>query len=243
MMRTSNPTLRADTFSSTATDTISGEVMTIQGTVNKTLVLLLLTFFTASWAWKQALQATGFMPLGLFGGLICALILIFKKEWAPVLAPIYALFEGLFLGGFSMIFERAYPGIVIQAVSLTFGTLFVLLMAYKTRLIQPTEKFKLGIVAATGGIMIVYLVSIVIGFFGGHMPMIFGSGPVGIGFSIVVVIIAALNLVLDFDFIEQGAQQGAPRYMEWYAGFGLLVTLIWLYLEILRLLAKLQDRR
>ena len=242
-MRTSNPTLRADTFSSTATDTISGEVMTIQGTVNKTLVLLLLTFFTASWAWKQALQATGFMPLGLFGGLICALILIFKKEWAPVLAPIYALFEGLFLGGFSMIFERAYPGIVIQAVSLTFGTLFVLLMAYKTRLIQPTEKFKLGIVAATGGIMIVYLVSIVIGFFGGHMPMIFGSGPVGIGFSIVVVIIAALNLVLDFDFIEQGAQQGAPRYMEWYAGFGLLVTLIWLYLEILRLLAKLQDRR
>jgi uncharacterized YccA/Bax inhibitor family protein len=159
-----------------------------------------------------------------------------------VTAPIYAVLEGLFLGGISAIFEMSYPGIVIQAVALTFGTLFCLLAAYKSRLIKVTENFKLGIVAATGAICLIYLVSIIMGFFGASIPMIHSSGPLGIGFSLFVVTIAALNLVLDFDFIERGSEMGAPKYMEWYGAFGLVVTLVWLYIEILRLLSKLRRR-
>ena len=154
----------------------------------------------------------------------------------------YALAEGVFLGGFSAGFEYVYPGIVPQAVALTFGTLATLLTAYATRIIRPSENFKLGIVAATGGICLFYIATMVLGFFGMNMPLVNQSGWVGIGFSAFVVVIAALNLVLDFDFIETGCSQGAPKYMEWYAGFGLLVTLVWLYLEILRLLAKLRKR-
>jgi uncharacterized YccA/Bax inhibitor family protein len=159
-----------------------------------------------------------------------------------VTGPIYALLEGLFLGGISAIFEARYPGIVIQAVSLTFGTLLVLLVAYTSRVIRPSENFKLGIVAATGGIALIYMASFVLGLFGVSMPYIHDNGLIGIGFSLFVVVIAALNLVLDFDFIENGASQGAPKYMEWYGAFGLMVTLIWLYIEILRLLAKLRSR-
>ena len=171
-----------------------------------------------------------------------AIITVFKKQWAAVSAPIYALLEGLAMGGISSIFEARFPGIVIQAVGLTFGTLLCLLLAYKSGMIRATENFKMGVVAATGGIFIVYLVSWVLGMFGVGIPFIHESGLIGIGFSLFVVVIAALNLVLDFDFIESGAAQGAPKYMEWYAAFGLMVTLIWLYLEILRLLAKLKDR-
>lgn len=174
---------------------------------------------------------------------IVGFVTIFKKEWAPVTAPAYALCEGLFIGGISAIFEMRFPGIVMQAVALTFGTLFCLLMAYKSGVIKATENFKLGIVAATGAICVIYLVSFVMGFFGASIPMIHSSGPMGIIFSLVVVTIAALNLVLDFDFIEKGATMGIPKYMEWYAAFGLVVTLVWLYIEILRLLAKLQSRR
>jgi uncharacterized YccA/Bax inhibitor family protein len=176
-------------------------------------------------------------------GLGLAIFITFKPEKAPTLVPIYAVVEGVALGVISMIFEQMYPGIVVQAVFLTFGTLGALLLAYKSGLIQATENFKLGIVAATGGIAIMYIINMVMGFFGSGIGMITSSSPMGIGFSAVVVIIAALNLVLDFDFIEEGAEMGAPKYMEWYGAFGLLVTLIWLYLEILRLLAKLQDRR
>jgi uncharacterized YccA/Bax inhibitor family protein len=168
---------------------------------------------------------------------------VFKKNWAIVTAPLYAVLEGLVLGGLSATFEARFPGIVIQAVGLTFGTLFALLLAYKSGVIKATENFKLGVVAATGGIALVYLAGFVLGFFGVSIPYIHGSGTIGILFSLVVVVIAALNLVLDFDFIESGAASGAPKYMEWYAAFGLLVTLIWLYLEILRLLAKLRSRR
>ena len=175
---------------------------------------------------------------GLIVGAIVALVLVFKKTWAPALAPAYAILEGLFLGGISAFYQARFPGIAVQAVALTFGTLFALLGAYQTGLIRPSENFKLGIFAATGGIALVYLVSMVLGFFGIQIPGIFGNGIIGIGFSIVVVIIAALNLVLDFDFIEQGAAVGAPKYLEWYAAFGLMVTLVWLYLEILRLLAS-----
>ncbi|MFC1808922.1 Bax inhibitor-1/YccA family protein [Candidatus Omnitrophota bacterium] len=240
-MRTGNPTLRNNAFSQVA-PLASGEVMTIQGTVNKTFILLLLVLFTASLTWRNPASMMPLIGIGAIGGLIVALVTIFKKEWAPVTAPIYALLEGLVLGGISALFEKQYPGIVIQAVGLTFGTLAALLMAYKSRIIQATENFKLGIFAATGGIFLLYMVSWIMSFFGTSIPFIHESGLLGIGFSLVVVVIAALNLVLDFDFIEKGAEQGAPKYLEWYGAFGLMVTLIWLYLEILRLLSKLRSR-
>jgi uncharacterized YccA/Bax inhibitor family protein len=180
---------------------------------------------------------------GAIGGFIVALVTVFKKQWAGVTAPLYALLEGLVLGGISSLLEARYPGIVIQAVGLTFGTLFGLLFAYRSGLIKATENFKLGVVAATGGIALVYLATMLLGFFNISMPYIHESGLIGIGFSLFVVVIAALNLVLDFDFIENGAAQGAPKYMEWYAAFGLMVTLIWLYIEILRLLSKMRSRR
>ena len=183
------------------------------------------------------------MIFGAIGGFIIALITIFKKHLAPYTVPGYALLEGLALGGLSKFFESTYPGIVQQAVVLTFGTLGALLLAYRSGLIKATENFKLGVVAATGGIAFIYLISFILGFFGIHMSAIHGNSMFSIGFSLVVVVIAALNLVMDFDFIEEGAEQGAPKYMDWYGAFGLMVTLIWLYLELLRLLAKLQSRR
>jgi uncharacterized YccA/Bax inhibitor family protein len=195
-------------------------------------------------AWNGVL-GQAYMPLlwiGLGGGFVIALVTVFKKEWAPFTTPLYAAFEGVFLGVVSLFFNVAYPGIVFNAVGLTFGVLAALLAAYSSGLIRPSENVKLGIAAATGGIALVYLVSMGLGFFGKSIPLIHGSGPIGIGFSLLVVGIAALNLVLDFDFIESGAQRGAPKYMEWYGAFGLLVTLVWLYLEILRLLAKLQGK-
>jgi uncharacterized YccA/Bax inhibitor family protein len=173
---------------------------------------------------------------------VVALVTIFKKEWAGITAPLYALLEGLAIGGISAVFEAQFPGIVIQAVALTFGTCLALLLAYKSRLIRATENFKLGVVAATGGIALFYLITFILSFFGVRVSIFYSSGWMGIGFSLFVCVIAALNLVLDFDFIEQGAAQGAPKYMEWYGAFGLMVTLIWLYLEILRLLAKLRSR-
>jgi uncharacterized YccA/Bax inhibitor family protein len=178
----------------------------------------------------------------MIGGFIVALVTTFKKEWSAVTAPIYALLEGLVLGGLSAVMDLRYPGIAIQAVGLTFGTLFVLLLAYRSGLIPVTQKFRMGIVAATGGIMVFYLLQMLLGFFGFQFTSINGSGPIGIGFSLIVVAVAALNLVLDFDFIERGVQYGAPKYMEWYGAFGIIVTLVWLYLEILRLLSKMRSR-
>jgi uncharacterized YccA/Bax inhibitor family protein len=185
---------------------------------------------------------TPWVLVGAIAGFVVAMITIFKQTWAPVTAPLYALLEGLVIGGASAIFEAQFPGIVIQAAALTLGTCLALLLAYKSRLIRATENFKLGVVAATGGIALFYLITLVLGFFGIQMPLMYGNSWASIGFSLVVVVIAALNLVLDFDFIEQGAAQGAPKYMEWYGAFGLMVTLIWLYLEMLRLLAKLRSR-
>jgi uncharacterized YccA/Bax inhibitor family protein len=179
---------------------------------------------------------------GLIGGLVFALVTVFKKEWARGTAPFYAALEGMFLGGLSAMVEAQFPGIVLQAVGLTFGTLFALLAVYKSGLIKVTENFRLGVAAATGGILLVYLVSWILGFFGMSMPLLHSSGWMGIGFSLVIIVIAALNLVLDFDFIENAAERGAPKYVEWYAAFGLLVTLVWLYIEILRLLMKLRER-
>jgi uncharacterized YccA/Bax inhibitor family protein len=223
--------------------------MTIEGTINRTGILLLCVLATAVFTWNQFFtnrDPAAVMPyvlIGVFGGFIMAMVTVFKKEWSGVTAPIYALLEGLFLGGISATLELRYPGIAVQAVALTFGTCFCLLLAYRSGLIRATQKFTLGIVAATGAIALIYLVSMVIGFFGIQIPYIFGNGPIGILFSLAVVVIAALNLILDFNFIEQGARQGAPKYMEWYAAFGLMVTLIWLYIEIVRLLTKLRDRR
>ncbi len=245
MMRTANPALNKNTFRDFA-HIRDGQTMTIQGTATKAFLLLLLLVMAASFTWAMAMQNVAalspWMIGGAIGGLVVALVTVFKKTWAPVTSPIYALLEGLFIGGISAVFEARFPGIVIQAVGLTFGTLCALLFAYKSRLIRATENFKLGVAAATGGIFLIYMVSFVLSFFGMSVPYIHESGPIGIGFSLVVVVIAALNLVLDFDFIESGADMGAPKYMEWYGAFGLLVTLIWLYIEILRLLSKLRSR-
>jgi len=245
LMRTSNPVMNDDAFR--AERIAFGEAMTVSGAVNKTGILLLCVAATATWTWSHGMSqeptaAYPLMGLGAIGGLIVAMITIFKKTWAPVTAPIYALLEGLVLGGISVLFESRFPGIAFQAVGLTFGVLAVLLLAYRSGLVRVTEKFQMGVIAATGGIAVFYFFTFILGFFGVHFTSIFGSGLIGIGFSAVVVVVAALNLVLDFDFIERGARAAAPKYMEWYAAFGLMVTLIWLYMEILRLLAKLRSR-
>jgi len=247
LMRTSNPALKGDIFRAQA-GAFGTETMTVSGTVNKAGILSVCVVATAAWAWNRFLHSPSpetvfpWIMLGAIGGFVFALVTIFKKGWAPITAPAYALLEGLVLGGVSAMFEVRFPGIAMQAVGLTFGTLIALLLAYRSGLIRVTEKFRLGIVAATGGIAIFYLVSFVLGFFGVHFNSIYGSGLIGIGFSVVVVIVAALNLVLDFDLIEGGAGAGAPKYMEWYGAFALMVTLIWLYLEIVRLLSKLRSR-
>jgi uncharacterized YccA/Bax inhibitor family protein len=245
MIRTSNPTLSPAVFNQPVA---AGEQrMTIQGAVNKSAILLAIAVFSAAFVWTRFTQnPAGAMPLvmvGAIGGLITALVTCFKKEWSPVTAPLYAALEGLVIGGVSALYERQFHGIVLQAGMLTFGTLFALLAAYRAGIIRATEKFKLGVVAATGGIFLLYMVSWILSMFHVNMGFMNGSGMLSIGISAFIVVIAALNLVLDFDVIEQGAALGAPKYLEWYAGFSLLVTLVWLYLEILRLLAKLNSRR
>ena len=240
-MRSGNPALNKNTFQNISN--ASSEQMTIDGTVNKTTISLMILLFCAYYTYSTS--NTGFIMIGFIGGFITALVTIFKKHLAPYTVPIYAALEGLALGGISAIYNHEYTGIVQQAIFLTFGIFLALLFAYKTKIIKPTENFKLGIFAATGGIAIVYFISFIMSFFGGGLSIMNpqNSSLISIGFSLFVVIIASLNLVLDFDFIEEAAENNIPKYMEWYAAFGLLVTLIWLYLEILRLLAKLQSRR
>ncbi|MGB7553559.1 MAG: Bax inhibitor-1/YccA family protein [Candidatus Korobacteraceae bacterium] len=250
LMRTSNPALSSDAFRTG--EAAYGESMTVSGTVNKTGILLILCVATAAWTWnrffnapspQEAVQAmTPALAIGGIGGFIVAMVTIFKKEWAGITAPIYALLEGLVLGAISAMFELKYHGIAIQAVSLTFGTLLVMLLAYRSGLIKVTDKLRMGIVAATGGIAVFYFLQFILGFFGVHFTTINSSSPIGIGFSLIVVVVAALNLVLDFDLIENGARMGAPKYMEWYGAFALMITLIWLYFEILRLLSKFRSR-
>ena len=215
------------------------ERMTLDGAVNKTGILLSLCFGGAFVGWNIP---TLMIPAAIVG-FVLALVTIFRSPAkAGSTAPLYALSQGIFLGGITMIFETQFPGIAIQAIGLTFGILASLLFCYKSGIIKPTENFRLMVFSATVGIGIVYLVSILINLFGSgqEVMMIHSSGPVGIGFSLFVVGIASLNLVLDFDFIEEGAEKGMPKYMEWYGAFSLMVTLIWLYMEILRLLAKIR---
>lgn len=245
--RSGNPALSDTTFRSEGRAV--GQSMTLQGTVNKTGILLGILVLTAVYTWNLFFQTgnpAAVMPIatgGAIGGFILAMITIFKKAWSPYTAPMYAALEGLFLGGISAIFEYQYPGIVIQATGLTLGTLASLLVLYKLGIIKPTENFRLMIVSATMGIAVLYLISMIMNMFGSSgIGFIHSNGLFGIGFSLFVVAIAALNLVLDFDFIEQGSEMGAPKYMEWFGAFSLMVTLIWLYLEMLRLLAKLRSR-
>ncbi len=255
--RSGNPAMSDATFrdeapkplrSGATGDEIERQYMTLEGTVNKTGILLLLVLVAASIPWNLFFStnnpgvAAPFMLGGFLVGMVMALITIFKKQWAGVTAPIYALAQGLAMGGISAFAEAQYPGIVIQAMGLTFGTLASLLLCYKTGVIKPTENFRLMVVSATMGIGVLYMVSWIMSFFGSGIGFIHSNGIFGIGFSLFVVGIAALNLVLDFDFIEQGAEHNAPKYMEWFGAFSLMVTLIWLYLEILRLLMKLRSR-
>ena len=218
------------------------ERMTIQGTVNKTFtaVIVLIIFFALSWT-----SSTNIPTLTVIGGIagfIVALITIFKKTLSPFTVPIYAALEGIFLGGISALFEKSYPGIAIQAAGLTIGTLFCMISAYKSKLIKPTEKFRSGIITATMGIALFYIVSMILSLFGFKLNAVYGNSLLSIGFSLFVVIIAALSLILDFKNIEDTSRGNNPKYLEWYCAFGLLVTLIWLYVEILRLLAKIQSR-
>jgi uncharacterized YccA/Bax inhibitor family protein len=245
LFKTSNPALNENTFQGPVA--AAGEAMTLQGTVNKTGFLLLCVVGTAAWTWGLAHSNTPQAALpwmigGLIGGLVFSLVTIFKKTWSPITAPIYALCEGLVLGGISALLEQQYPGIAIQAMGLTFGVTAVMLVLYTSRVLRATPKFTMGVIAATGAIFIVYMVDIVLGMFGRHVPLLNSSGPMGIGISVVIVIIAALNLILDFGFVETGVHAGAPKYMEWYGAFGIMVTLVWMYLEILRLLSKMRRR-
>ncbi len=243
-LRTGNPALATDTFRD-ARVRRGDAAMTIRGTVDKTALALALLFVAAGYTWGLGVRdprVPGLIMLGVFGGLVTSVATIFRQPWAPYTTPLYAVCEGLALGGISLTFETRFPGLVPQAVFLTFGTLGGLLVAYLSGLVRVTDNLRRGIFAATAGIGLVYLASFVGGLFGAHVPLIHSSGAVGIAFSVVVVGVAAFNLVLDFDLIERSAARGAPRYMEWYGAFALLVTLVWLYLELLRLLAKLQER-
>lgn len=255
LTKSSNPVFGKQIFSRTYSDTNEG-VMTINGTINKTGIMLAIVVFAALFTWNKFFEAYNpsipeaafssiklWLILGGIGGFITALITAFRPQIAAISAPIYAAFEGLFLGGISAFFETMYPGLVMRAVALTFGVFFIMLFLFRSGTIRATGKFKMVIMAATGGIALIYFVSFIAGMFGASMNFLYGNGLMGIGFSLVVVVIAALNLILDFDMIQQGAQAGAPKFMEWYGAFGLMVTLVWLYLEILRLLAKLASGR
>jgi len=240
-LKSGNPALSSKAFDGLEA---SAQPMTLRGTVNRTAMLLALVLIGAGWVWNiyfstQSLPAVSpYIWGGTIGGLVFAMITIFRKQAAPFTAPVYALLEGFAIGGLSALYEVRQPGIAVQAVGLTLGTLACMLFAYRFGLIRVTEKFKMGVAAATGGIALLYVVDIVLMYFGHPVTMIHEGGVFGIGFSLVVVGIAALNLVMDFDFIAQGVSLRSPRYMEWYGAFGLVVTLVWLYLEILRLLGK-----
>jgi uncharacterized YccA/Bax inhibitor family protein len=255
-MASGNPAANEEIYRRAATEPAAA-FMTIQGTAIKGLLLVGLLVLTFGYSWYHALAAihdaaegaavgtppalAGMLMGGFLGGFVVALITCFSPRLSPFTAPLYAALEGLALGALSAFFNARYPGIVFQAVTLTVGTLAAMLVLFASRIIRVTERFRIGIIAATGGICLVYLASFILGFFGMQVPFLHDTGPIGIGISVVVVVVAAFNLLLDFDSIERGAQYRAPKYMEWYGGFSLLVTLVWLYLEMLRLLAKLRS--
>jgi uncharacterized YccA/Bax inhibitor family protein len=249
LFKSGNPALSEKVFER-GIEWQQADAMTERGTLNKFGLMLILLFATASLTWKAAAEGTNVMPWVIGSailGLIIAIVLSFKKQWGSILAPIYALAEGVFLGGISAYynyaFEKMAPGIVMQAVGLTFGVVIAMFALYRFGIIKATQRFKTIVITATVGIAFFYLIAMVLRMFGVTMPLIHESTTLGIVFSLVVVGIAAMNLILDFDMIEQGAKQGAPKYMEWYGAFGLMVTIVWLYLEILRLLSKFAARK
>jgi uncharacterized YccA/Bax inhibitor family protein len=243
-LRSGNPGLNDKTFASQPLVGLGGERMTVQGAINKSFLLLVVLLAGAFWPWSQYLSTgdasavTGPLLIGLIGGLILALVISFKPNMATYLAVPYAALEGVAMGAISALLERRYPGIAIQAVALTFAVFAAMLVAYKTHLIRVTERFRAIVIGATGAIALVYLATFVLSFFHVNVPILNSGSPLSIGISLVIIGVAALNLILDFDIIETGAARGAPRYMEWFSAFGLLVTLVWLYMEILRLLAN-----
>lgn len=248
-MRSANPALTSSTFNSVRYQADRAEAMTVQGTALKTIMLVLLALLAAGWTWMKFYKAGGnsavvtpWIWIGALGGFVVAMVTVFKKEWAAVTAPIYAVLEGLFIGAVSAQLEVAFPGIVIQAAGLTFGTLIAMLLVYQSGLIKVTDNFRMGIAAATGGIALFYIVMMVLSLFGLHPSFFYSTSLLSIGISLFIVGIAALNLVIDFDFIVQGARMSVPKYMEWYGAFALMVTLVWLYIELLRLLSKLRER-
>jgi len=252
LTKSSNPVFKERVFSKEYAS--ASEAMTINGTINKTALMLLMVIAGALFTWNKFFDAIAVNPeagtasvlpwliIGGIGGLVTALVTVFRPQNSGVSAPIYAIFEGLMLGGLSAIFESMYPGIVMRAVALTLAVFFSMLFLYRSGIIKVTKKFMMGVFAATAGVALVYFVGFIGSMFGAPMSFLNGNSNFSIGFSLVVVAIAALNLVLDFSFIEKAANSGAPKYMEWYGAFGLMVTLIWLYLEILRLLSKLASR-
>ena len=252
LFQSGNPTLTEKIFNSSATRNAELQgVMSVRGTMNKFGFMLLMLMGAATYTWN--LYQTGnpgqmqtLMYVGIFGGMIAAFAIIFKPTWAPYIAPLYGLLEGLFIGGISAVmndmFAKNYPGLVMQAVGLTFGVAIAMFLLYNFRVIRATEKFKSILFAATLGIGIFYLLTMVFRLFGVDMPFMYDSSLLGIGISLFIVAIAALNLIMDFDMIEKGADAGAPKYMEWYGAFGLMVTIVWLYIEILKLLSRFAKR-
>jgi uncharacterized YccA/Bax inhibitor family protein len=248
ILRSGNPALGEKRFQNAMIGS-SGEVMTARGTLNKFLLMSLLLIATASLTWKafsDGVNITTFIWAGAIGGIVIAIVLSFKPVWASFLAPVYALFEGAFIGGISVTYNYAFqkiaPGIVMQAVGLTFGAVISMYLLYRFGIIKATEKFKAIIFTATAGIAVFYLIAMVLRMFGVDIAFLHQGSMIGIIFSVIVVGVAALNLILDFDSIENGVAMGAPKYMEWYGAFGLMVTIVWLYIEILRLLSKLNSR-
>jgi uncharacterized YccA/Bax inhibitor family protein len=259
LFKSGNPALSENRFRDTVlADVVNTDnAMTVKGTLNKFGFLFLLTMASAWYSWTKALEGGDVWTLvliGVFGGLGVAIAITFKKQWSEYLAPLYALLEGLFVGAISAFYEYSfaskqgayaggYSGIVFQAVALTFCVVAAMYLLYKFEVIKVTQKFRAIVFTATAGIALFYLVCWIISFFGVSAPsFVFQGTALGIGFSVFVVALAALNLVLDFDMIEKGAESGAPKYMEWYGAFGLLVTIVWLYIELLRLLAKLNSK-
>ena len=248
-METTNPTLNGNIFAKARASVGSSQTMTVQGTVNKTFILFAILLLTAGWSWMNAMNperagSSGIiLMVSAIVGFILAIATSFKPNWSPITAPMYAACQGVFLGALSLFFEKSYPGIVIQAVGLTLAVMFCMLVAYQTGWIQATEGFRRGIMIAMVSLMVFYGIVWIASFFGVHPPaFINGGGILGIGFSLFVVGLAAMFLIIDFDFIERASQEGLEKYMEWYGGFSLMVTLIWLYMEILRLLSKINRR-
>ncbi len=250
-MRSSNPVMAGRIFeragavkSGTAAGT---SVMTINGTLTKIGLMLLLVIGGAAYTWNMVMGNNpgnaGTMALvGAIGGFITAMITVFRPQASPVSAPIYAILEGLFLGSISAIINQQYPGVAFQAVLLTIGTLFTMLFLYRSGRIRATPRFRRGVMMATGAVFFAYLISFIMSLFGMPVGFMHSAGPLGILINLAVIVVAALNLIMDFDFIEKGSQMGAPKFMEWYGAFGLMVTLIWLYIEFLRLLSRFAGR-